>query len=158
MEEVETEQEAREAVERLFRERGESIWKAIFGYSGSPDVASDAVAEAFAQLLRRGFAVREPERWVWRAAFRIAAGDLKARPKEWVPLPERSYEIEPASLELASAIANLPGRQRSAVVLHYIADKPVAEVAAILGTTTGTVKVHLSRARRRLRQELEEQG
>jgi RNA polymerase sigma-70 factor (ECF subfamily) len=158
VEEVETEQGTREAIERLYRERGESMWRAILGYSGSRDVASDAVAEAFAQLLRRGDAVRDPERWAWRAAFRIAAGNLKERRKEGAPFPEPSYEIDPASMELVSAIANLSDRQRSAVVLHYIADKPVADVAAVLGTTTGTVKVHLSRARRRLREELEEQG
>ena len=155
---VETEQGAREAIERLYRERGESMWRAILGYSANPEIASDAVAEAFAQLLRRGADVRDPERWAWRAAFRIAAGELKNRRREGDSLPEHGYEIQPASVELANALASLSDRQRSAVVLHYIADRPVAEVAAILGTTSGTVKVHLSRARRRLREELGEQG
>jgi RNA polymerase sigma-70 factor (ECF subfamily) len=158
VERVETEQGAREAIERLYRERGGSMWRAILGYSANPEIASDAVAEAFAQLLRRGADVRDPERWAWRAAFLIAAGELKNRRREGDWFPDRSYEIEPGSVELALALANLSDRQRSAVVLHYIADKPVAEVAAILGTTSGTVKVHLSRARRRLREELGEQG
>jgi RNA polymerase sigma factor (sigma-70 family) len=151
---VEADQESREAIERLYRERGETMWRAVLAYSSDPEIASDAVAEAFAQLLRRGAAVREPERWVWRAAFRIAAGDLKARRKTGGLLPEGSYEIEPASVDLARALASLSDRQRSAAVLHYLADKPVAEVAAILRTTNGTVKVHLSRARRRLRDTL----
>lgn len=155
---VETEQGARERIERLYRERGGSMWRAILGYSADPEIASDAVAEAFAQLLRRGADVRDPERWAWRAAFRIAAGELKNRRSESNSFPERAYEIEPESMELAIALANLSDRQRSAAVLHYIADKPVTEVAAILGTTSGTVKVHLSRARRRLREELGEQG
>ncbi len=158
VERVETEHGAREAIERLYRERGASMWRAILGYSGDPEIANDAVAEAFAQLLRRGTEVRDPERWVWRAAFRIAAGQLKNRRREGDSFPERSYEIEPESVELTLALANLSDRQRSAAVLHYIADKPVTEVAAILGTTSGTVKVHLSRARRRLREELGEQG
>jgi RNA polymerase sigma-70 factor (ECF subfamily) len=134
------------------------MWRAILGYSADPEIASDAVAEAFAQLLRRGAEVRDPERWVWRAVFRIAAGELKARRRGAVPSPDRSYEIDAASVELAGALATLPDRQRSAAVLHYLADKPVAEVAAILGTTSGTVKVHLSRARRRLREELGGEG
>ena len=157
VEKVETEQGARDAIERLYRERGGSMWRAILGYSADPEIANDAIAEVFAQLLRRGAEVRDPERWAWRAAFRIAAGQLKNRWREGASFPERSYEIEPESVELALALANLSDRQRSAVVLHYIADKPVAEVAAILGTTSGTVKVHLSRARRRLRAELGEQ-
>ena len=46
-------------------------------FSSDPDVASDAVAEAFAQALRRGDALRDPERWVWKVAFRVAAAELK---------------------------------------------------------------------------------
>jgi RNA polymerase sigma-70 factor, ECF subfamily len=156
VEEVDTERGARERVERLYRERGASMWKAILGYSADPEIASDAVSEAFAQLLRRGADVRDPERWAWRATFRIAAGELKARRREDNIVPERSYEIDDGSLELAAAFATLSERQRSSAVLYYIADKPVAEVAAILGTSTGSVKVHLSRARQRLREELGE--
>jgi RNA polymerase sigma-70 factor (ECF subfamily) len=68
-------------IERLYRERGDRIWRALLAFAGDPEVASDAVAEAFAQVLRRGDEVRDPERWVWRAAFRIAAGELKERRK-----------------------------------------------------------------------------
>src|SRR4030095_4459457 len=63
-------------IERLYRERGDRIWRGLLAFAGDPEVASDAVAEAFAQVLRRGDEVRDPERWVWRAAFRIAAGAL----------------------------------------------------------------------------------
>lgn len=69
-------------IERLYRERGDRIWRGLLAFSGDPEVASDAVAEAFAQVLRRGEEVRDPERWVWRAAFRIAAGELKERREE----------------------------------------------------------------------------
>lgn len=63
----------------VYEEHGARLWRAILLYSGDPDVASDAVAEAFAQVLRRGDAVDSPERWVWRSAFRIAAGELLRR-------------------------------------------------------------------------------
>jgi len=146
-----------EVVERLYREQGGRIWRALLAYGADPDIASDAQAEAFAQLLRRGGGVRDPERWVWRAAFRIAGGQLKDR--QWVggAFPEGAYDLEPNSLELAEALQALSSRQRSAVILHYIADLPVREVAAILNTTTGTVKVHLSRGRHRLRELLGEE-
>jgi RNA polymerase sigma-70 factor, ECF subfamily len=140
-----------DAVERLYREQGDRIWRALLGFAGDPDVASDAEAEAFAQLLRRGAEVRDPERWVWQAAFRIAAGELKARRRPPPDLAEGAYELAMPSIELVNALRRLPNRQRSAVVLHYIADRPVREVAAILGMTSGSVKVHLSRGRLRLR-------
>ncbi|HJS26677.1 MAG TPA: hypothetical protein VJ913_06090, partial [Actinomycetota bacterium] len=57
------------------------MWRAVLAFAGDPEVASDAVAEAFAQVLRRGEDVRDPEGWVWRAAFRIASGELKERRK-----------------------------------------------------------------------------
>ena len=67
------------SIEALYRQDGDRLWRALLAYDGDPDVASDAVAEAYAQLLRRGGAVRDPQAWVWRAGFRIAAGELKRR-------------------------------------------------------------------------------
>jgi RNA polymerase sigma-70 factor (ECF subfamily) len=145
-----------DAVERLYREQGDRIWRALLGFAGDPEIASDAEAEAFAQLLRRGTEVRDPERWVWQAAFKIAAGELKARNRPIPSITAGAYELDTPAIELANALHDLPDRQRSAVVLHYVDDRPVREVAAILGMTSGSVKVHLSRGRRRLRALLEE--
>jgi hypothetical protein len=71
--------EIADQVEVTYRREAPRLWRALMLYSGDRDIASDAVAEAFAQLLGRGAAVRDPRAWVWRAAFRIAAGDLKRR-------------------------------------------------------------------------------
>jgi len=146
------------AIERLYREQGDRMWRAVLAFAGDPDVASDAVAEAFAQALRRGDAVRDPARWIWRSAFRIAAGVLKERgrigPEEDVGL---SYEMDPPARELVEALRQLSPRQRSAVVLHHAAGYPVREVAAILGSTSAAVKVHLKRGRDRLRRSLSEE-
>ena len=152
--------EAREDVtdaELLYREQGARLWRALLAYSGDPDVASDASSEAFAQLLRRGQGVRDPQRWLWRAAFRIAAGDLTER-RRADPLSEdrRTYEMEEPARELLDALVRLSPHQRAAVVLHHAAGYPVKEIAAILGSTPAAVKVHLSRARKRLRVLLEE--
>ena len=61
-----------------------------------------------------------------------------------------------AALDLRAALAALPPKQRAAIVLHYRVDLPVREVAAILGASTPTAKVHLHRGRNRLRQLLGE--
>jgi RNA polymerase sigma-70 factor (ECF subfamily) len=114
------------------------------------------VAEAFAQALRRGDQIRDPERWLWRSMFRIAAGELKERGRTLMTGVEGSYEIEEPARELISALGKLSSKQRSAVVLHHAAGYPLREIAEILGSTTGAVKVHLARGRRRLRELLEE--
>ncbi len=146
----------REELERLYREQGARMWRSVLAFAGDPEVASDAVAEAFAQALRRGDDIRDPERWLWRSVFRIAAGELKERGRTQMSDVEGSYEIEEPARELISALGKLSPKQRSAVVLHHAAGYPLREVAAILGSTSGAVKVHLARGRRRLRQLLEE--
>jgi RNA polymerase sigma-70 factor (ECF subfamily) len=142
-------------VERLYRDEGDRMWRALLAFAGDPEVASDAVAEAFAQALRRGDAIRDPARWVWRTAFRIAAGMLKERrmmePEQDVGL---SYEMDLPARELIEALRQLSPRQRASVVLHHAAGYPVREVAAILGSTPAAVKVHLMRGRDRLRRSL----
>src|SRR3712207_2554186 len=67
------------SVETVYREQADRLWRSVFAFAGDPDVASDAVAEAFAQAIRRGPAVRDVAAWTWSAAFRIASGTLKAR-------------------------------------------------------------------------------
>jgi RNA polymerase sigma-70 factor (ECF subfamily) len=46
----------------------------------------------------------------------------------------------------------LPDQQRRAVVLHYVGDLSVADVADVMECSEGTVKTHLSRARTHLAQ------
>lgn len=144
-------------IERLYRERGDRIWRGLLAFSGDPEVASDAVAEAFAQVLRRGDAVRDPERWVWRAAFRIAAGELKERRRRsGVAVRPGSYEMEEPARDLVIALGALSERQRAAVVLHDGAGYPSKEVARIIGSTEAAVRVHLMRGRRRLQELLKD--
>jgi RNA polymerase sigma-70 factor (ECF subfamily) len=140
-------------LERVYREEGDRLWWAVLAFAGDRDVASDAVAEAFAQALRRGTALRSPSAWVWRVAFRVAAGDLQRR-RRFVLLQERSTEFPEGVGELVEALAKLSPRQRAAVILHHYAGYPVRDVAIILGSTATTVSVHLHRARKRLRQLL----
>ncbi len=54
-------------------------------------------------------------------------------------------------VDLIEAVRALPSHQRAAVALHYLEDRPVAEVADILGCSVGTAKVHLYRGRKRLK-------
>ena len=53
-------------------------------------------------------------------------------------------------------IRQLPGAQRAAIVLFYYEDRPVAEIAAILGCAEATARVHLHRGRKRMAQILGE--
>jgi RNA polymerase sigma-70 factor (ECF subfamily) len=142
--------------EALWRTQGARIWRALLEFTGDPDVASDALAEAFAQAMARGDAILDPERWIWRASFKIAAGDLKnRRPVTVSTASDRPIELPEPVVDLVAALRTLSTKQRAAAVLHYYADLPVSEVARTLDCTQTTVRVHLMRARRRLRPLLE---
>ena len=148
--------EARDAVERVWREQGAKLWRSLVAFTTDPDVATDAMAEAFAQALGRGAAVRDHDRWIWRASFRIAAGELKARSRRSAALPERSYEMPEPAADLIRALTILSPNQRAAIALHEYADLSTRDVARILGCSQATVRVHVAQARKRLRPLLEE--
>jgi RNA polymerase sigma-70 factor (ECF subfamily) len=144
-------------LERLYREEGERLWRAVFAYAGDRQVAEDAVAEAFAQALRRGDAVRDPAPWVWAVAFRIAKGELADRGRASAAAPrEVAYDMPESARDVVDALARLSPRQRACVVLHHYAGLPVKEIATMLGSTNA-VKVHLSQGRKRLRALLSEE-
>ena len=147
--------EAGNAVERAYREHHEKLWRALLLFCGDPEVASDAVAEAFAQAVRRGDAIRDPGRWVWRVAFQLARGELKGRGRT-TALTELPVEMPESTVDLVRGLAVLSPKQRAALILHHYAGYSTKETATIIGSTASAVGVHLLRARARLRELLKE--
>jgi RNA polymerase sigma-70 factor, ECF subfamily len=142
-------------LEQVYREHAAQLWRALVAYTGDREISDDALAEAFAQAAGRGDDLRTPERWVWIAAFRIAAGELKTRSQRPTP-PEPHHHADPSeAVELIEALKSLPPKQRAALVLHYYGGYKAREIALIVGSTAATVRVHLSAGRRRLRTILE---
>ena len=133
----------------------ERLWRAIYAFAGDAEIASDAVAEAFAQLLNRAEAVRDPAAWTWRTAFRISSGAPKARRSGDTPTVGPIEHLDRYSdLIFLAALRQLPDAQRAAVVLFYYADLPIREIAARLGSNSLAIRANLSRGRGRLRQIL----
>ena len=144
-------------IERVYREKGDRMWRAVLAFAGDREVANEAVAEAFAQALRRGAEIRDVERWIWRVIFRLAAAEMKERSRIVAGNLEGWYEMEQPARELVTALARLPEKQRAAVVLHHAVGYSVREIAGILGSTSAAVRMHLTRGRRRLRDLLTEE-
>ncbi|QGG95419.1 RNA polymerase sigma factor [Actinomarinicola tropica] len=78
-----------------------------------------------------------------RRAVEVKAMDRVAR-------PGTVTDPRPPDDELWAAVRDLPERQCQAVALHYLEDRPVAEIADVLGITVATTKVHLHRGRQAL--------
>ena len=134
----------------LYAEEGPKLWRALFAYTRDRDIASDALAEAFAQCLRRGSAVRDPRAWVWRSSFRIAAGELSRRRHTSDQMPEEAYEMPEDPSGLLRALSALTPTQRAVLVLRHYVGHPTDEIARTLGMSRATVRVHMSRGRKRL--------
>jgi RNA polymerase sigma factor (sigma-70 family) len=123
--------------------------------------AEDVTQEAFLKILLHWDRVsryERPDAWVRRVAVRLAFRWLR-RDRLWALVGRGLVQTEPAPasrFDVAGAVRRLPGSQRAAIVLHYYEDRPVAEIASILGCSAATAKVHLFRGRRRLAQLLGE--
>jgi RNA polymerase sigma-70 factor, ECF subfamily len=143
-------------IERAYREQSQKMWRALFGYTGDPDIASDALAEAFARALRVQGEIRDVPGWTWRVAFRLAAAELRRRREAPAAADSIDYVMPEPVPELMGALRALSPNQRLAIVLHDYGDRPTAEVARIIGCSRATVHVHLSQGRHRLRDLLED--
>lgn len=151
METVATTARVADSIEAIYRQEADRLWRALFAYGADMEIASDAVAEAFAQAIRRGPAIRDTRAWVWKAGFRIAAGELKRRSHSTDLIPDGSYMDPDVDTELLAALAKLPEGQRAAVVLHYYTDASVREISRRTGMSQLSVRANLSRGRKRLK-------
>ncbi len=146
---------------RVFREDGPGVWRTILAFTGGRrDIADDVVAEAFARAIQHSRTIQKPVPWIYRVAFRLAREELDRDGQQTHPIPEETGEPPDVS-GLMGALRQLSPQQRAAIVLHYEADLPVAEIADRMGIASATVRVHLFRGRARLREllgtEVEEQ-
>jgi len=137
----------------------------LYAYTADLAHAQDVVQEAFARALPRWSKVsayNDPVGWVRRVAWNLATS-------RWRQVRRfRSYAIRhredhasgpsPDRVALTRALATLPQHHRQAVVLHYLADLPISEIAASMGVPEGTVKSWLHRARKTLAEILTEHG
>ena len=132
-------------------------------YCGDPDVAEECAQEALARACQRWRRVREldvPGAWVHRVGlnlanshFRRARYERRARERAEAGATAPATPDVDTALTLRAAVAALPRRQRTALVLRYFADLPVAEVARLMSCRDGTVKALTSQAIASLRSD-----
>jgi RNA polymerase sigma-70 factor, ECF subfamily len=136
----------------------------LFLVTGDLHAAEELVQEAFTRAAMRWSYLRSydvPEAWVRRVAMNLAADrarGLRRQARALVRLgpPPAVPAVSVETLALVQALRTLPVRQRQAIVLHYLADLPVGDIAQALGVPAGTVKSLLARGRRALAARLGE--
>jgi RNA polymerase sigma-70 factor (ECF subfamily) len=133
----------------------DAVYRISLAILGDEADARDAAQETFVAAWRQLPRLREPARfdaWLQRIAVNAARMTHRARARRRV----REIHVRPPSAEpsdsgaLAAALDRLPVEQRSLLALHYLEDRSIEEIAAILGIPAGTVKSRLFTARRAL--------
>ena len=141
----------------------QSLYRVAAGYLRGEADRLDAVSEAITRAWEKRGTLRDERlfaTWLTRILIRECV-NIQRRQRRAVPvdtLPEQAQEDGSDDVQsLREAIEALPQRQRTMVVLHYMEEYDVREVARIMGTTRGAVCAGLSRARGTLRRRLGEE-
>jgi RNA polymerase sigma-70 factor (ECF subfamily) len=141
-----------------------SLDPALTAWCGDAGLAADALDEAFVRAVERWEQVRtltSPSGWVWQTATNVIRRRARRGQLEQRLLRRRSATREVGvagpcgdDVDLRRALLTLTERQRTAVVLFYIADLPTKEIGDVMEIAVGTVSATLHQARRRLAEQL----
>ena len=157
---------AEDAFHVLFERNRDYVYRLAYGLTSDSALAEDATQEVFLRLYR------DRRRWQPKAAFRTLLYRITVNtPRELrrkcgtvleAKIDETAEEHQLAAScmresehqsELLQLLSSLPDRQREVVLLRFFEDLSLEETAAVMGCRIGTVKAHLNRAMRALRQK-----
>ncbi len=140
----------------LYEARFVDLAGQLYAFTGDNSETYDLVQEAFIRAWQRWATVgtyEDPIAWVRRVAWNLAMTRYRRLQRSRTALRDHNQVVpglEPDRVALVAALRTLPEQHRRAVVLHYLADLSVTEIAAETGATTGTVKSWLHRGRAQL--------
>lgn len=162
------------AFEQLVKQYQKLCWHVIHRMVRHNEDTQDLCQEAFLrvhQYLHQYRSESALKSWIAQVAYSVAKRHLE---RKRIPLAEPStedgssildqvsddFDIESASIEtqsaahLHAAIEALPPQQRTILTLYHLEEMPIGEIAGITGLAEGTIKSHLFRCRKQLRDAL----
>jgi RNA polymerase sigma-70 factor, ECF subfamily len=154
------------AFELLVEELQHKVYRLACSFVYDEALAEDVAQEVFLRAWRAlpQFQGRSsPATWIYSITRNLCltrASRLETEKRRSPPPSEPAVPrspVLPPAFDVESALEELPPHYRRMIMLFYYEEKSYAAVAEMLGLPMGTVKTHLHRARKRLRQALEEQ-
>ena len=164
------------AFERLVRQYQGLCWHIVLRMVRNPEDARELCQETFLRVHQYLHQYRYDsalKSWIGQVAYSVAKRHLE---RKRIPLAENpedgegrslaetvsdGFDLEGANAEaqvnarLHAAIAELPPLQRTLLTLYHLEETPIGEISRITGLAEGTIKSHLFRTRKRLREVLE---
>jgi RNA polymerase sigma-70 factor (ECF subfamily) len=140
----------------------QSLIAQLYLHTGDLAEAQDVVQEAFCQALIGWEEIAfydDPVAWVRKVAWNLATSRWRRVRRGLELLTRHRLETQspgptPDRVAVDLALAALPHRHRQAVILFYLEDLPISEIARLTGVAEGTVKSWLHRARASLADHL----
>lgn len=145
--------------EQWYQDEHPRLAASLVVIAGSVDLARDAVDEAFVRALERWSRVsrmESPTGWTYRVALNLVRRQHRRKTLEKRATQKAAFSVivpGPAG-ETWQLVAELPPRQREAIVLRHIADMTEAEVASVMGVRRSTVSSTLKAAHQNLKSAL----
>jgi RNA polymerase sigma-70 factor (ECF subfamily) len=151
---------AQEAFERLVPAYRRRVFGLAYGILRDRAAAEDLAQEVFVKLwqaMPRYNGRAQLSTWIYAITRNAAVSALRSR-RPSLSLSDAAVQAEVEGIARESAgsaddaalrrrIEALPDKQRQAVTLYYLDERPVDEVAAMMGIPVNTAKTHLHRAR-----------
>ncbi|MBP2326597.1 RNA polymerase sigma-70 factor (sigma-E family) [Kibdelosporangium banguiense] len=152
--------------ETFVDDRSTALLRTAYLLTGDRGHAEDLLQTALLRTARHWSQARDsPEAYARQVLVNLSRDRIRSlfrRPRE-APMPEDpdtlrtvdgGYERVTERRVVVRALAQLPIRQRQVVILRFFEDLSVEQTAELIGSSTGTVKTHTSRALARLRELL----
>jgi RNA polymerase sigma-70 factor (ECF subfamily) len=159
---------ARAFVETLFAKHHTEIYAYLVRMLREPELAADLTQDAFVKAYKAYDALEKDENaraWLYQIAHRVALDELRRRKiVRMIPWTGESHGASPSAERLAMdlrlsgplerALAQIPERQRAALLLAELHDLTGVELAAAMGVSHVAARAILTRARESLRRAL----
>lgn len=155
-------------VTKLFNEHYDGLYRYLVRMTGDPDMAHDAAQEAFVRLVERPPQDRHLRAWLYQVAINVVRDDARSRSRKVALLsgapdrapmgdlpaaPDDAAEQSERARLVRAALGRLNEKERTVLLLR---EEGYAhhEIAASVGTTTGSVGTMIARALRKFAAEL----
>ena len=149
--------------DEAFRDFYATEFADVAGYAlaltSDPALADEIAQEALTQVYVRWARLRTPRGYAFRVVANLAKAHWRTRDRELATWSELAVHVAPApSADGAvwDAVRRLPAAQRDVLVLHYLYDLALTDVATAVRRPVGTVKRRLHEGRALLARALEE--
>ncbi len=146
-----------DSIERIVQTYGNMLFRLCLITLGNASDAEDAVQETFIKYLQKApeFENAEHEKaWLITVATNKCKDMLRFKNRHPVVNIEEIKELTKDASDngILDALMTLPGKFRTVLILYYVEQYPMEEIARMIGKTTSAVKMRLQKGRRLLRE------